>query len=96
MGLYAGRQEMPWSRPGCNTLPDLPKIYIPNTLTGDEIVRALKLTGKEQMVAEKNEVSVQHEQLKPVLKIFKYKICQPEPCNRFLDAEIPGLSHQRP
>jgi len=55
VGSYAGRQERPWRRPRDEPLDDLPKIYIPNELTGNEIVRALKLTGKEQMVVEENE-----------------------------------------
>jgi len=55
IGLYAGRQERPWSRDSKEPLDDLPNIYIPNELTGNQIVRALKLTGKEQMVIEENE-----------------------------------------
>ena len=56
IGLYAGRQERPWSRDSKEPLDDLPNIYIPNELTGNQIARALKLTGKEQMVIEENEV----------------------------------------
>jgi len=55
IGLYAGRQERPWRRRG-EPLDGLPNIYIPNELTGNQIVRALKLTGKEQMVIEENEL----------------------------------------
>ena len=57
IGSYAGRQVRPYNRPNNEEpLVDLPKIYIPNELTGNEIVRALKLTGKEQMIVENNEV----------------------------------------
>jgi len=55
IGMYAGRQERPWRRRDEGELDDLPKIYIPNELTGNEIVRALKKTGKEQAVIEENE-----------------------------------------
>ena len=61
VGSYAGRQERPWRRPRDEPLDDLPKIYIPNELTGNEIVRALKLTGKEQMVVEENEVKANYQ-----------------------------------
>ena len=54
---YAGRQERPWYRNYRAPSDDLPNIYIPNELTGNEIVRALKITGKEQMVVEENEVT---------------------------------------
>ena len=54
---YASRQERPWRRRYEGPVEDLPNIYIPNELTGDEIVRALKLTGKKQMVVEENEVT---------------------------------------
>ena len=60
VGLYAGRQERPWRRDDSEAHEDLPSIYIPNELTGSEIVRALKLTGTEQMLAEKNEVLVNY------------------------------------
>jgi len=56
VGLYAARQDRPYNRPSDDILEDLPKIYIPNELTGNEIVRALKLTGKDQMLTENNEM----------------------------------------
>jgi len=55
VGSYAGRQEQPWMRRYRQPLDDLPDIYIPNELTGNQIVKALKLTGKKQMVIEENE-----------------------------------------
>jgi len=55
IAFYAGRQERPWYRDYRAPSDDLPNIYIPNELTGNEIVRALKITGKEQMVVEENE-----------------------------------------
>merc|ERR1711962_138600 len=55
VGSYASRQELPWRRRYEGPVEDLPNIYIPNELTGNEIVRALKLTGKKQMVVEENE-----------------------------------------
>ena len=60
IGLYAGRQEAPWRRgpPGVGVPDDLPKIYIPNELTANEIVRAMKITGKDQMVIEENQVNL--------------------------------------
>merc|ERR1712012_1173274 len=58
IGLYAGRQEAPWRRgpPGVGVPDDLPNIYIPNELTANEIVRAMKITGKNQMVIEENQL----------------------------------------
>ena len=59
LGLYSGRQEPPWTRKGPHydeSLTDLPSIYIPNTLTGGEIERALKETVKSQSVVEVNQV----------------------------------------
>jgi len=53
LGLYAGRQP----RRGYgrfDLVDDLPKIFIPNELTGNEIVRAIKTTGKQQMLTENN------------------------------------------
>ena len=55
LGLYAGRQP----RRGYgrfDLVDDLPKIFIPNELTGNEIVRAIKTTGKQQMLTENNMV----------------------------------------
>ena len=57
VGSYAGRQGgSPWRRSPDETLENMPNIYIPQQLTANEIVRALKLTGKQQMLVEKNEV----------------------------------------
>ena len=57
VGSYAGRQQRPFRRsPEGETLENMPSIYIPQQLTANEIVRALKLTGKQQMLVEKNEV----------------------------------------
>ena len=56
VGSYAGRQQRPWRRSPDETLENMPNIYIPQQLTANEIVRALKLTGKPQMLVEKNEV----------------------------------------
>ena len=63
VGSYAGRQQRPFSRggpPEGETLENMPSIYIPQQLTANEIVRALKLTGKQQMLVEKNEVSLDY------------------------------------
>ena len=60
VGSYAGRQQRPWRRHPSETLENMPKIYIPQQLTANEIVRALKLTGKQQMLVEKNEVSLDY------------------------------------
>ena len=57
VGLYAGRQEGPLGRADSKPYEDLPNIYIPNELTANEIVRALMLTGKKQMVEENKEVT---------------------------------------
>merc|ERR1719232_720391 len=55
LGAYAGRQERPWRRRG-ETLDDLPDVYIPNELTGNEIERSFSLAGKNQAIIEVNEL----------------------------------------
>jgi len=57
IGAYAGRQERPYGRPDdFGTKDDLPDVYIPNELTGNELERAFRLGGQKQAVTEINEL----------------------------------------
>ena len=56
LGAYAGRQERPYRRQDKTPLDDLPDVYIPNELTGNELEKAFSLAGKNQAVTEANEV----------------------------------------
>ena len=61
VGAYSGRQERPFRgpqevRPFGSINDDLPDIYIPNELTGNEITEAFRLGGQKQAVVEVNEV----------------------------------------
>ena len=90
LGLYAGRQpRREYGR--FDLVDDLPKIFIPNELTGNEIVRAIKTTGKQQMLTENNMVRLTIN----ILALFCQSCCiiflQP-PCDVHLFIEcIVGL-----
>jgi len=56
IGAYSGRQERPGRRDSFGTKEDLPNVYIPNELTGNEIERAFRLSGQKQAVTEVNEL----------------------------------------
>ena len=70
---------------------DLPKIFIPNELTGNEIVRAIKTTGKQQMLTENNMVRLTINILVPFRQSCCIIFLQP-PCDVHLFIEcIVGL-----
>ena len=56
MGAYSGRQERPYRRE-FEELEDMPEVFIPSELTGNQIERAFRMAGTKQAVPEINEVS---------------------------------------
>ena len=58
MGAYSGRQERPYRRE-FEELEDMPEVFIPSELTGNQIERAFRMAGTKQAVPEINEVSQQ-------------------------------------
>ena len=89
LGLYAGRQP----RRGYgrfDLVDDLPKIFIPNELTGNEIVRAIKTTGKQQMLTENNMVRLTINILPPYRQSCCIIFLQP-PCDVHRSAKYFGV-----
>jgi len=55
MGAYSGRQERPYRRE-FEELEDMPEVFIPSELTGNQIERAFRMAGTKQAVPEINEL----------------------------------------
>merc|ERR1712226_1340171 len=54
-GAYSGRQERPYRRE-FDELEDMPEVFIPSELTGNQIERAFRMAGTKQAVPEINEL----------------------------------------